>query len=190
MADNSFKIKKSLNIEPTTVPSNPVKGDIYYNNAESKLKHYDGSSFSSVGATPIIEATADTTMEPNKIYIANKSGSQCALTLPATFSVGDKIEIIGKGATGWSILSNASATAQNIMVGGTSSPTSSSSAILPDYKIQNAGMGMYNEAETTAIKTKCEDFRNEFYRVKELIEIAETTTEAVEMFQSMNFPQT
>ena len=36
-------------------------------------------------------------------YITNKAGTLCSLSLPASSVVGDTIEVVGKGATGWII---------------------------------------------------------------------------------------
>lgn len=55
------------------------------------------------------EVTADVTpMAVANGYIANKAGTACALTLPVTAAVGSLIEIVGKGATGWTIVQGAS----------------------------------------------------------------------------------
>ena len=55
-------------------------------------------------------------------------------------------------------------------------------AVMPDYKLQNAALGIYDSATTAAIKSKCEAYRNEFYRVKELIEASGTYEEAIEHY--------
>lgn len=47
------------------------------------------------------EVTADTTAVPQTGYIANKAGTQCVITLPATSVVGKRYGVCGKGATGW-----------------------------------------------------------------------------------------
>lgn len=56
-------------------------------------------------------------MLSNNGYISNNAGL-VTLTLPATSTVGDEIDIIGKGAGGWSIAQGAG---QQIVVGNTSS---------------------------------------------------------------------
>ncbi len=43
-------------------------------------------------------------------------------------------------------------------------------AFLPDYKIQNAGIGVYDETKTAAIKNTVQAFKDEFNRIKEAIE--------------------
>jgi len=54
----------------------------------------------------IQEITSDITAENGKTYIANKSGSICVITLPASFAIGDKIGVIGKGSTKFKIVAN------------------------------------------------------------------------------------
>lgn len=46
------------------------------------------------------------------------------------------------------------------------------SEILPDYKLINAGLGIYDDAETLHIADLVKAFRNEFYRLKKLIDIS------------------
>lgn len=45
--------------------------------------------------------------------------------------------------------------------------------IIPDYKLANVGMGIYNEAETKNIIATVQAFRDEFYNLKKQIEEAE-----------------
>jgi hypothetical protein len=42
--------------------------------------------------------------------------------------------------------------------------------ILPDYKLLNAGIGIYTEEEIKSFNNTIQAFRDEFYRVKDLIE--------------------
>lgn len=60
--------------------------------------------------------------------------------------------------------------------------------ILPEYKIQNALMGIYDEDKTVQYKKTINTFRDEFHRLKEEIEMAKTLKgiEAVEE----KFPKT
>jgi hypothetical protein len=53
------------------------------------------------------------TMVSNNGYVAN-NGSTVTLTLPVTSAVGDEIDIVGKGAGGWSVAQNAG---QSIVLG-------------------------------------------------------------------------
>lgn len=52
--------------------------------------------------------------EINHRYIANHADTRVAITLPAIASIGNTVEIIGKGAGGWSLDQNA---AQTIRIG-------------------------------------------------------------------------
>jgi hypothetical protein len=64
--------------------------------------------FSAPGATATTEVTGTTqTAAVNNAYILNNA-SQVTLTLPTTANLGDKIEVMGKGAGGWKIAQNAS----------------------------------------------------------------------------------
>ena len=47
-------------------------------------------------------------------------------------------------------------------------------AILPDYKLNNVALGIYDEKTTENYKTTVIKFRDEFYRIKNLIEQAKT----------------
>lgn len=62
------------------------------------------------GGFEFTEVTADTQMAVNQGYIANKAGTICELTLPATAAVGDAVAILGKSATLWLIAQNAGQT--------------------------------------------------------------------------------
>lgn len=66
---------------------------------------------------PTTEVTGTSaSMTTNRNYIASNAGL-VTLTIPATFSVGDKVEITGKGAGGWLI---AQAAGQQIHLGSSS----------------------------------------------------------------------
>ena len=49
--------------------------------------------------------------------------------------------------------------------------------LIPDYKIDNAALGIYDEIETNRIKSIIQAFRNEFYRLKALVDNANTIEE-------------
>ena len=57
-----------------------------------------------------VEVTADGSITMNTFEIANKAGTQCVRTLPATAILGEKYRIAGKGATGWRIAQQAGQT--------------------------------------------------------------------------------
>ena len=75
-----------------------------------------GVSTSATGSTLTINTTgggfdytvvtANTQMAIDQGYIANKAGTACVLTLPATAVVGSSVAVVGLGATGWSIAQN------------------------------------------------------------------------------------
>jgi hypothetical protein len=43
-------------------------------------------------------------------------------------------------------------------------------ALIPDYKLQNAALGLYDEQQAAAIRDTVKAFRDEFYRLKSAIE--------------------
>jgi hypothetical protein len=45
-------------------------------------------------------------------------------------------------------------------------------AFLPDYKLQNAALGIYDEAKTAVIKATVQAFKDEFNRLQGLVEQA------------------
>lgn len=49
--------------------------------------------------------------------------------------------------------------------------------LVPDYKLFNASLGIYDEATTTVIKNKVIAFRNEFYRLESLVNASKTKEE-------------
>jgi hypothetical protein len=61
-------------------------------------------------------------------------------------------------------------------------------SFLPDYKIQNALMGIYDEAATANIKYTIEVFREEFYRLQALVEAARDLSEVLTIRE--NYPRT
>ncbi len=59
-------------------------------------------------------------------------------------------------------------------------------AILPEYKLVNAGLGIYDEATVLSYKLTVQAFRDEFYRLSGLIDEA-TTKEAIDAIEH-NYP--
>lgn len=49
--------------------------------------------------------------------------------------------------------------------------------VIPDYKLQNAVLGVYDEKTLASYRTTIQRFRDEFYRLKEAIESAKTLEE-------------
>jgi hypothetical protein len=49
--------------------------------------------------------------------------------------------------------------------------------MIPDYQLQNAALGVYDEAKRAACQATVAAFRDEFYRLKTAIENATTLAE-------------
>ena len=60
-------------------------------------------------------------------------------------------------------------------------------ALIPDYKLQNAGLGIYDADLASTYQVTVKAFRDEFYRIKAEIEKAKTV-EAVEAVKA-NYPE-
>lgn len=58
----------------------------------------------------VTTVTTDTSMAVNNAYITNKAGTAAAMLLPATASVGALVQVVGLGATGWSVTQNSGQT--------------------------------------------------------------------------------
>lgn len=84
--------------------------------------------------------TADTQMAVNVGYIANKAGTICTLTLPATAAVGDAISVLGLGATLWLIAQNAG---QTVRINGQSTTTGATGSL--------SAIDQYNTAELVCV---------------------------------------
>ena len=56
----------------------------------------------------VIEATVNTSMAVNTTYVINKAATTAVMTLPVTAALGEFIELVGRGATGWELAQNAS----------------------------------------------------------------------------------
>lgn len=61
--------------------------------------------------------------------------------------------------------------------------------LLPDYKLLNAVLGIYSNDDLAKFKKTCMDFRTEFYRVKALIELAESKEDKENAYKQANFPK-
>jgi hypothetical protein len=60
--------------------------------------------------------------------------------------------------------------------------------IVPDYKLSNASLGVYGEEIKQVYANLVEAFRNEFYRVKGLLEQATTIEEMDTIMLTLNYP--
>lgn len=62
MADNSFKVNKSLNLNPQSgTPANPASGDIYFDSVANSLAYYNGTAWASLDAVGTLATTANMT---------------------------------------------------------------------------------------------------------------------------------
>lgn len=93
------------------------------------------------GLIPWTTVTGTTqTMAVNNGYISNNA-SEVVFTLPATSSIGDVVAIVGKGAGGWAVNTNASAASQQVILGAILGTVSSSSAALEiNSEVPNAAV--------------------------------------------------
>lgn len=123
----------------STDPSNPTEGMIFYSDGTPRpagIWLYKGGIWNAVednvsplgGPIPYVETSTSLTASVNSGYITNDA-SAVQITLPVNSDVGDVISIIGKGAGGWEVVSNASVPAQTIKKQADSSSTSANSAV-------------------------------------------------------------
>lgn len=61
-------------------------------------------------------------------------------------------------------------------------------ALIPDYKLLNASVGVYEEITKLSLKNTIQEFREEFYRLKYEIEIADSKTKINNLILNANFP--
>lgn len=92
------------------------------------------------GVSQYTQVTADTQMVVGQGYIANKAGTICTLTLPATANVGATVQVLGKGSTLWSIAQNSG---QTIRMNGASSTTGATGSL--------SAIDQYNSATLVCI---------------------------------------
>lgn len=62
----------------------------------------------STGGVDWAEYIANAALVAEYGFITNKAGTVCTLSLPLTAAIGDVFEVVGKGATGWIVVQNAS----------------------------------------------------------------------------------
>jgi len=126
--------------QPTVSTLTAGTGISIVNGAGSITITSTGMGFSYTEVTGTSQA-----MATNQGYISNNA-SQVALTLPVTASIGDKVEVAGKGTGGWRITQGAS---QQIHIGSNSS---------------TVGAGGYVESQTRydSVKLVCITANNEW----------------------------
>lgn len=90
MANDSFKVKKSLNIEPVASASPTAKGDIVYDSTSDTVKYYNGSSRTVVNTDEAQTLTNKTLTTPVISSISNTG----TVTLPTSTDT-----LVGRGTT-------------------------------------------------------------------------------------------
>lgn len=132
------KFKEGIALLPVSAdPSSPVEGQLQRSDGTARAEgiwEYKSGAWNAIisGSDNGLEfsaVTTATTMVANKGYIITAPSTEVVLTLPSTMAVGDRFSIVGYGAAGWSLVTNASATAQSLYYLGDSTATSSSSVI-------------------------------------------------------------
>lgn len=96
MANDSFKVKKSLNIEPVASASPTAKGDIVYDSTSDTVKYYNGSSRTVVNtdeaqslsnktlASPTFSGTITSGLTASRALATGASGELAASSVTAT----------------------------------------------------------------------------------------------------------
>ena len=69
-AFNENFVKIIENFASTSAPSNPLKGQLWYDNSENRLKIYDGISFKTAGS-PTVSSTQPTNLVSGDLWIDN-----------------------------------------------------------------------------------------------------------------------
>ncbi len=126
-----------------TTSTNPIQSiatvgtaaEVFTSNGAGALPTFQAAAFVPIPCTEVAEGQS---MTVNNSYITN-SGGLLTMTLPATAAVGTIIEIVGKGAGGWTVAQNAGQTIHKI---GASSTT-------------GAGGSVASSAQFDSIEMKC-----------------------------------
>lgn len=96
MANDSFKVKKSLNIEPVASASPTAKGDIVYDSTSDTVKYYNGSSRTVVNtdeaqslsnktlASPTFSGTITSGLTASRALATGASGELAASSVTST----------------------------------------------------------------------------------------------------------
>ena len=96
MANDSFKVKKSLNIEPVASASPTAKGDIVYDSTSDTVKYYNGSSRTVVNtdeaqslsnktlASPTFSGTVTSGLTASRALATGASGELAASSVTST----------------------------------------------------------------------------------------------------------
>ena len=123
----------------STRPTMPFDGLSGYNTTLEMWEYYQSSTGlwvqfanSGSGLAWTVVTAASIAAVINTGYVTNRSSTPVQVELPATFSVGDRIQVMGLGSAGWNVVCNAGQTA----VFG-SSTTSTAGGINSDIQYSN-----------------------------------------------------
>lgn len=154
MASDSFKVKNSINLQPTVAPVSPQEGDIFQNDSTGNLEHHDGTSF---------DVILD---DSNTVTVTNKSmdgASNTFTNLPSgSFAAvpADANNFLVRDGSG-NIVSNTKAVPAGVVVGTTDTQTLSNKTLatptvtgsLEADAVTNADIATSNTASTVNIGT-------------------------------------
>lgn len=127
MANDSFKVKKGLNIEPNAAPNLSTDGDIGFNSSDSNLEVYTGGSVKKVITNSQTQTLTNKTLTAPVISTISNTGT---LTLPTSTDT-----LVGRATT--DTLTNKTLTAPTIDAvtfdGQASAPSNPSSGFYKVY---------------------------------------------------------
>lgn len=124
-------------------PASPYNGLIGYNTSLDQYEYWNESNgtweqlatdTSGFNWTIITDPSVNAVV--NSGYITNRTVTPVQIVLPATFAIGDRVEIMGLGAGGWSLVAGASQ-----IIRFASSATSTAGAINSDIQYANITVG-------------------------------------------------
>lgn len=123
----------------STRPNTPFDGLSGYNTDLEQWEFWQQSSLSWIqfstdnsGIDWVEVNSASIAAQPNMGFITTRTSTPVQILLPATFSYGDRILVMGSGSGGWSVVANA---AQTIQFGSVS--TIAAGAVNSDIQFSN-----------------------------------------------------
>ena len=99
---NENFIKVLENFANTTAPANPIKGQLWYDSSENKLKIYNGTAFVSGGGTTV--ATTQPNMVAGDLWIDSSKQQMYFFDGTALKLVGPDYSL-AQGTSGWEVIS-------------------------------------------------------------------------------------
>jgi hypothetical protein len=113
-----------------TRPASPFDGLMGYNTTLELWEYWQQSTLSwqqfitdNNGISWVETNSASIAAQPNMGFITTRTSTPVQILLPATFTYGDRILVMGSGSGGWSVVANAG---QNIQFGSYSTMTAGS----------------------------------------------------------------